>query len=179
MGNKLVELHPQHHAAIRLRLEGKKADEIAEELEVTLRTVHIWFSDPLVKNQMNELVARSNEIFAEKMALGGIVGMDELRAAVQAGYKDRPSPGTWLEIVRELMKYTPMAAAAMAGQEDEDGKPVPAVNFNMAFGNGAPAPDTAPPEQLSNEQLIEEAKRVAATVVDAEATEIDGSNESA
>ena len=55
-----MELQAQHHAAIRMRIEGRSSEEIARELEVEKRTVYLWFSDPRIKAELADQVDRVN-----------------------------------------------------------------------------------------------------------------------
>jgi hypothetical protein len=49
--DRLHELGTQHHAAIRMRLDGRSTEAICETLGVKRRIQYLWFSDPLVKRE--------------------------------------------------------------------------------------------------------------------------------
>src|SRR5829696_6558727 len=80
MPHRLRELGPQHHTAIRMRLEGVSTQQIAETLDVQKRTVYLWFSDPLVKAELGVRLEQINEMFAEKLASAAVSALTELKA---------------------------------------------------------------------------------------------------
>src|SRR5215207_3864072 len=64
MAHRLRDLGPQHHAAVRMRIEGVPSDEICERLGIERRTLYLWFVDPLVKAELTRQLARVDELFA-------------------------------------------------------------------------------------------------------------------
>ena len=59
MAKPLHQLGPRHHRAVALRVAGESPQSIADSLGVERRTVYLWFSDPLVKD---ELERRSRDL---------------------------------------------------------------------------------------------------------------------
>jgi len=73
MAHRLRDLGPQHHAAVRMRIEGVPSDEICERLGIERRTLYLWFGDPLVKAELTRQLARVDELFAGQLetSMGG------------------------------------------------------------------------------------------------------------
>lgn len=77
-GSRLKALNTLHLAACRMRVEGRNNAYIAEELGVQVRTLHVWFSDPLVKAEIKRLIGRIDDVFVERKATAGLRALDEL-----------------------------------------------------------------------------------------------------
>jgi Homeodomain-like domain len=103
MPHRLRELGPQHHAAIRMRLEGVPTEQICEQLEIKPRTLYIWFSDPLVKAELAERQRRINELFAERVAVVASSALDELEAMVKGPTQGAVTPETKLKAIKEVL----------------------------------------------------------------------------
>jgi hypothetical protein len=103
MPHRLDELGSQHHAAIRMRLEGASTEEICECLEVEKRTVYIWFGDPLVKAELKRQLERINELFAERLASGAVSALEELKRMAEMPVQGQLTPDTKLKVLKELL----------------------------------------------------------------------------
>jgi hypothetical protein len=75
---RLLKLNTQHKAAARLRVEGRTNEQIAEDLGVAIRTLHVWFSDDLVKQEIRRLLERVEDVFVERKATAGLRALEEL-----------------------------------------------------------------------------------------------------
>ena len=103
MPHRLSELKPQHHAAVRLRVEGRSTEEICEQLAVEKRTVYIWFSDPLVKAALTDQVDRVNELFAERLAAASVQAIEELISMAREPIHGHLTPDMKLKVLREIL----------------------------------------------------------------------------
>ena len=101
--HRLSELQPQHHAAIRLRVEGRSTEEICEQLGVEKRTVYLWFSDPLIKAALADQVARVNELFAERLAAASVRAIEELIFMARQPTLGPLTPDVKLKVLREIL----------------------------------------------------------------------------
>lgn len=71
-------LQPNHKAAARMKVEGRRIDEIAVELKVQKRTLYLWFSDDKMKAYIAEMVRNIEDVFAERMATSGLRALEEM-----------------------------------------------------------------------------------------------------
>lgn len=78
MSHRLAKLNTQHRAAARLKVEGRSIAQISEALGVTPRTLHVWFSDQSVKDEVARLLERVEDVYIEKMATAGLAALSEL-----------------------------------------------------------------------------------------------------
>lgn len=81
-GMPLAKLGPNHHAAVRMRAAGASSSEIASVLGVTVRTTHVWFSDPLVKEHLGRAVEAADDAVNQRLADLALVSIDELHGLV-------------------------------------------------------------------------------------------------
>ena len=107
MPHRLQELGPQHHAAIRMRLEGASTEEICEALEVQPRTVYLWFGNPLVKAEQARQLRNVTELFVEKLASAGIAAMDQLMEMASQPTQGPMTPELKLKVLREMLDRMP------------------------------------------------------------------------
>lgn len=113
---RLKKLEPVHHAAARMRVEGRSADDISVELNVAKRTVYMWMSDDLVRTEISTLLERVNEVFSEKIAESAMVGLVELTNIVKMPLTDNTLPvEDKLEALRELLDRTQHLTKHAAG----------------------------------------------------------------
>jgi hypothetical protein len=103
MPQRLHELGPQHHAAIRMKIEGVPTEQICERLDVEKRTVYLWFSDPLVKTELQVQLLHINATFAERLAAAGAVAFEQLTELAAAPVEGPVTPQMKLELVREIL----------------------------------------------------------------------------
>lgn len=93
MPHRLRELQPRHHAAIRMRIEGRSTEHTSRALAVRPRTLYIWFSDPLVKQALAEQLERSLEMpkarFPSGLSLVGAAGFEPATFRSQSGCATR------------------------------------------------------------------------------------------
>jgi hypothetical protein len=111
MSQRLQKLGPRHHAAIRMRIAGSSSRDIQEELGVQLRTLYLWFGDPLVQAEIDRQLERISDLMAEKLAVSGLRALDELMRVL--GKPDREpdvSDEMKLAVARELLDRCPWMA---------------------------------------------------------------------
>lgn len=145
----LQKLEPRHYQAIRSRIEGRTNREIAQELQVRVQTVERWFSSPVVKDALQEQLARINEIFASRMATIGVRALDKLLEMVEEPHQGDITPSMKLEILSMALQYS------IPRQPDNGNGSGPAVGVNINnFGS------------LTDEQLIARAKQLSAQVIE-------------
>ena len=80
MSQRLQKLGPRHHAAIRMRIAGCSNRDIQEEIGVELRTLYLWFGDPLVQAEIDRQLERISGLLAERLAVSGLQVPDPNRA---------------------------------------------------------------------------------------------------
>ena len=68
MAKPLHQLSPHHHQAVALRLAGERPQAIADSLGVERRTVYLWFSDPLVKDELERRSRDLAKLITERLA---------------------------------------------------------------------------------------------------------------
>jgi hypothetical protein len=144
-------LQPNHHAAIRLKIEGKAPADIAVALGVKERSVHLWFSDDQIKAELQRQVEKINEVFVQRMAEVGMVGVHELLALARIPTGAEVLTAEMkLEVVREILDRLPQTAR---------------VGVNKGGGGGTQV-FTGPVAvaNMTDEQLLKRAKELAAGV---------------
>jgi hypothetical protein len=128
MPHRLTALAPRHHAAIRMKIDGAPGVAIAETLDVELRTVYLWMSDPLVKQELARQLERVNESFAQRLAIAALQGLEALRDLVEEPSERPVEPALKLRAACELLdRYDRIAtcepaaspASALAALSDE------------------------------------------------------------
>jgi len=75
-------------AAIRMRLEGMSNADICDELNIQRATLYRWWSDELVKAELQRQAEHIDEVFAEKIASAGFKALEKMLAV--ATEADRP-----------------------------------------------------------------------------------------
>jgi hypothetical protein len=151
------ELKPNHLAAIRFRIEGKDNDFIAKELGVKKRTLYYWWSDPKIKEELDRQMSQVTSLFVEKMATLGLASLTALEDMVREDHTGPISPETRLEIIQAVLDRIPVTSKSKDLQE----APGSSVNVNVF-------------SEMSDGQLLQQAKMLARNVVDGEAEPIDG-----
>jgi hypothetical protein len=155
----LKKLGDSHKAACRLRIEGQKNEEIAKTLKISKRTLEIWFSDPLVKDYLQDIAANVEVAFAEKLATAGMTAIHQLTELVE-----KPDATTDItvsqkvQVAREILDRIPSLApvrdrplpqtgdinnylAIFQGMGDQD---LAALIQRWANGDGASADQSLP-----------------------------------
>jgi hypothetical protein len=151
---RLSKLEPIHYAAIRLKIEGRRPPQIAEELDVALHTVHIWFSEPLVKDEVQKQLERVNEIFAERLASASLSGLEVLLEIAQVPRDpDMPvSDALRMEAAMEILDRYPLTRKQGNGQGNT-------LNVNVSG--------------MSDMQLLQRARELSGLTVDGDAKEVE------
>ena len=157
---RLQELGPKHHAAVRMRLEGQSNKQIAEHLDVKERTLHVWFSDQLVKDELESQLNRVNEVFAERLATNAMAGLDSMKELLEVPLRDADvSYSSKLEAVSDMLDRNPATAKVGANREGN--------SVSVTVG------------QLSDSELLSKAREIfgktteQAQIVESEAVEIE------
>lgn len=136
MPQPLKALEPRHKAACRLRLQGKDNDFIAKELNVRKPTLYFWFSDPLVKEYLDDLAQNIEVEFAVEMARAGMVAIQELTGEVQ-----KPSDQTTIttsqrvNVAREILDRLPSTARIADRPQVGGGGGDGDTNYTAIFAN--------------------------------------------
>lgn len=152
MTKRLDKLSPYHEIAIRMRIEGRSNEEIMERLGVKERTIHKWFSEPIVKEALEAQSKAINTLFNERMAGLGVASLDAMLAMVTEDHKGKLSPHQRLEVIREVLDRIP----GMQKVQEPGAAPPPVgvqINNNTYAG-------------LSDAELEAEARRLAGQVAD-------------
>ena len=89
-----------------MRIEGRSTDEICEALEIQPRSLYIWFSDPLVKAELNRQLDRINEVFAQKLAETAVSGLTALAEIASTPVGNPLDWTTKLHAVRLILEKT-------------------------------------------------------------------------
>jgi hypothetical protein len=151
MGKQLRSLAPIHEFAARMKMEGRTYTEIEEEIGVKRKTLYKWFSDPLVKQKMTDLLGKIDQAFAERMASTGMAAMDAMLEMVRADHKDQLSPHQRLEVAREIMDRLPQLQKSPPPVEGESG-------HNIFVGGQQQIIN--PIKDMTDEELVAEARRL-------------------
>ncbi|MFN8113161.1 MAG: helix-turn-helix domain-containing protein [Solirubrobacterales bacterium] len=117
MPHRLKQLQARHHAAIRMRLEGRSSAEICEELDITLRTLYVWFSDPLVKEGLASAQADMTDQLREKINQGVLTAIECLRQMVAAPIEGPVPAAVKAQAARALLDRMPTEKQPEAAQE--------------------------------------------------------------
>lgn len=123
-------------AAIRMRLEGLSNADICDELRIQRNTLYRWFSDDLVKAELQRQAEHIDEVFAEKIASAGFRALEKMLAvAVEAdrpmnhdtGLPDAMKDEVRLQYLTEIMDRLPALARVRerggAGRDPVGGPP--------------------------------------------------------
>jgi hypothetical protein len=70
---------------------------------VETRTVYLWMGDPLVKQELTRQLERISDEFARQLARAALVGISELREAVQLPVEGPITPEQKLAFIREAL----------------------------------------------------------------------------
>lgn len=87
-----------------MRLEGRPTRDICDALEIQARTLYIWFSDPLVKDELDRHLAQINELFAERIAGVAMQGLSAVADIAAAPVDEPVSWETKLEAIRMILE---------------------------------------------------------------------------
>lgn len=99
------------------RLAGEAPQAIADALGVERRTVYLWFSDPLVKAEMNARGHDMTSLLLERLADHALAALATLRHTLEMPLdSDTLTAEQKLEVVREILDrcaYTAKVPAAI------------------------------------------------------------------
>lgn len=163
-----------HEKAIRLRIEGKSSQEIADACGVKLQTVYEWFSYPLIKRGMQEALSKINEIWAERMAGLGVAAMEALLEMVKEQPTGDLTHNQRLEIIREVLDRT--GNTKPSADEAPTNQPSVAVGFNFQNPTPSPVPqlESQPnllekdPKDMTDQDLMQAARVLSGQVIEME-----------
>lgn len=118
MPHRLAALSPRHHTAIRLKLSGASGAEIAEQVGVERRTVYLWMSDPLVKDELERQLERLNDEVAVRLATAALAGLEQLTDLLRRPASRNPDPMEKLAVAREILdRYERMRQEHQAARQ--------------------------------------------------------------
>lgn len=108
---RLLSLDPRHKAAARMKIQGLSNTVIAETLNITMRTLVLWYSDDLVKEYLQQLAENVEQEFAIQLAQAGMQSVTELTRMLAMPDRDEAlSANTKLQIAQDLMDRLPATA---------------------------------------------------------------------
>lgn len=100
-----------------MRIEGRSSREICEELGITPRTLYIWFSDPLVKEELASLQAGFSEQLREKINQGVLTAIEALTRMAGAPIEEPVPAAVKAQAARALLDRVPAEKQTEATQE--------------------------------------------------------------
>jgi Homeodomain-like domain len=104
MAKPLHQLSPHHHQAVALRLAGERPQAIAQTLGVERRTVYLWFSDPLVKDELERRSRDLAKLITERLADHTLAALSRLREIIELPVSPESlTPAQKLEVIREIL----------------------------------------------------------------------------
>ncbi len=104
MAKPLHRLSPRHRQAVALRLAGERPQSIADSLGVERRTVYLWFSDPLVKYELERRSRDLAKLVTERLAGHTLAALSRLREIIELPVSPQSlSPAEKLEVIREIL----------------------------------------------------------------------------
>lgn len=91
-----------------MKIQGLSNTEIAQTLNITMRTLVLWYSDDLVKEYLQQLAENVEQEFAIQLAQAGMQSVTELTRMLAMPDRDEAlSANTKLEIAQDLMDRLP------------------------------------------------------------------------
>ncbi|PZR69032.1 MAG: hypothetical protein DLM63_02910 [Solirubrobacterales bacterium] len=104
MPKPLLQLSPHHRQAVAMRLMGESSRRIADQLGVQLRTVYLWFSDPMVKHELEVRSEQLTDGIVDRLAGHTLAALDRLRAVIEMPMdRDTLTPEMKLMAIREIL----------------------------------------------------------------------------
>lgn len=87
-----------------LRIAGESPQSIAESLGVELRTVYLWFSDPLVKDEVQRRCRDIANLTSERLAEHTLSALDRLGEVIELPLDTESlTVAQKLEVIREIL----------------------------------------------------------------------------
>jgi len=100
----LHQLSPRHHQAVALRIAGESPQSIAESLGVERRTVYLWFSDQLVKDEVQRRCRDVANLISERLAEHTLSALDRLGEVIELPLDTESlTVAQKLEVIREIL----------------------------------------------------------------------------
>lgn len=94
-----------------MKIQGLSNTEIAQTLNVTMRTLVLWYSDDLVKEYLQQLAENVEQEFAIQLAQAGMQSVTELTRMLAMPDRDEVLTADMkLRIAQELMDRLPATA---------------------------------------------------------------------
>jgi hypothetical protein len=104
MAKPLHQLSPRHHQAVALRIAGESPQSIADSLGVERRTVYLWLSGPLVKQEVERRVRDIATLISERLADHTLSALDRLGEVVDLPLDTESlTVAQRLEVIREIL----------------------------------------------------------------------------
>ena len=104
VAKSLHQLSPRHYKAVALRIAGESPQSIAESLGVERRTVYLWFSDPLVKDEVQRRCGDIANLITERVADHTLRALDWLGEVVELPLDSESlTVNQKLEVIREIL----------------------------------------------------------------------------
>ena len=129
MAKPLHQLGPHHHQAVALRLAGERPQVIAESLGVERRTVYLWFSDQLVKDELERRSRDLARLITERLADHTLAALSRLREIIDLPLSSTSlTAAEKLEVIREILdrcSYTvkePPGTASATWSQGQEGR---------------------------------------------------------
>lgn len=129
-----------------MKIEGCSGQEIADAIGVEKRTVYLWFSDGLVKGELERQRGQVFELFASRLL---DVGMQAIRRLEELS--ELPLEQTHLTVEQRIA----------VTQEILDRIPMTAKQQHRTPSSPLPADNNLPPEDMTDQDLLAEFQRVA------------------
>ena len=104
MAKPLHQLSPRHHQAVALRIASESPQSIAESLGVELHTVYLWFSDQLVKDEVQRRCRDVAILVSERLADHTLNALDRLGEVIELPLDiESLTVAQKLEVIREIL----------------------------------------------------------------------------
>lgn len=135
MPRALEKLNLKHRQAARMRVEGMSNQEIAEALNTKPETVVKWWSDPLIREEIDRLGDLADNALANRMATAGIQALEALTEIAQKPSRDpQTDDSTKIRASTEILDRIPSTARVKERGGDGDG--MGNIQNILAFVNG-------------------------------------------
>jgi hypothetical protein len=93
-----------------MRIAGASGQQISEELGVKRRTVYLWFSDPLVKGELESQLEDISALLCEKLVANAMRALDAIEELLRKPVPDTIDVETKLSVIREILDRNPWTA---------------------------------------------------------------------
>jgi hypothetical protein len=93
-----------------MKIAGASGQVISEELGVERRTVYLWFSDPLVKREMDSQLRDISALLTERLVANAMRALDAIGDLLRQEVSGPVDAPTMLEVIREVLDRNPWTA---------------------------------------------------------------------